>query len=38
MARALVAYATRTGETKEIAQLVAEGLRFSGVEVKTADV
>ncbi len=33
MAKALVVYATRTKKTKEIGELVAEGMRFSGVEV-----
>ncbi len=33
MAKALVVYATRTEKTKEIGELVAEGMRFSGVEV-----
>jgi flavorubredoxin len=30
MAKALVVYATRTGETQTIADLIAEGIRFSG--------
>jgi flavorubredoxin len=39
MAKVLVVYATRTGSTSDIADLVAEGIRFSGnkaviVEVK----
>ncbi len=41
MAKALIVYATRTGETEKIGELVAEGLRFSGVDVdmiKTTDV
>ena len=38
MARALVVYASRTGETRKIAELVAEGMRFAGIEVKVADV
>ncbi len=33
MARALVAYATRTKKTQQIGELIAEGMRFSGVEV-----
>ncbi len=39
MARALVLYTTKTGNTKKIADFVAEGLRFSGAtaEVKTID-
>ena len=30
MAKALIVYATRTGETQNIADLIAEGVRFSG--------
>lgn len=30
MARVLIVYATRTGETERIGQLVAEGVRFGG--------
>lgn len=37
MAKALVAYATRAGETKKIAELIAEGLRFSMVDVDLKD-
>ncbi len=33
MPNALVAFATRTGETQNIAELIAEGLRMSDVEV-----
>ena len=33
MAKALVVYATRTNQTLKIAELIAEGLRFSGHEV-----
>ena len=33
MARALIVYATRKGETRKIGDYIAEGLRFSGVEV-----
>ncbi len=32
MAKALVVYTTRTGETKNIGELIAEGIRFSGAE------
>jgi flavorubredoxin len=32
MARALIVYATRTGETAQIAELIGEGLRISGIE------
>lgn len=38
MAKALVAYATRTGETRDIAELIAEGIRFSGAEATVANV
>ncbi|MGD9972108.1 MAG: flavodoxin domain-containing protein [Desulfatirhabdiaceae bacterium] len=41
MPKALVVYSTRTGETERIAELIAEGLRFTGVEVdlkKAGDV
>jgi len=37
MAKALVVYATRTGETRKIGELVAEGLRFSGVDAAVKD-
>jgi len=30
MPKALIVYATRTGETRQIADLIAEGFRFSG--------
>jgi flavorubredoxin len=33
-----VVYATRTNETKNIADLIAEGLRMAGVEAVTANV
>jgi len=33
MAKALIVYATRSGQTKNIAQLIAEGMRISGMEV-----
>jgi flavorubredoxin len=32
MAKALVVYSTRTGETKDIAELIAEGLRMQGAD------
>ena len=38
MAKVLIVYATRTGETQRIGELIAEGLRFSGAEVKVTDV
>jgi flavorubredoxin len=34
MAKALVVYATRSGQTQEIADLIAEGIRFTGAEAK----
>lgn len=39
MPRALIVYVSRTGETRRIAELIAEGIRFSAVEaeVKGAD-
>lgn len=38
MPKALIVYATRTGETRKIGELIAEGLRLSGVETKVKDV
>ena len=38
MARALIVYATRTGETQTIADLIAEGIRFSGHEAEVVSV
>jgi len=38
MPKALIVYASRTGDTKAIAELIAEGLRFSLIEVTLADV
>ena len=38
MPKALIVYATRTGETKKIGELIAEGLRISGVDVTVSDV
>jgi flavorubredoxin len=32
MPRTLIVYASRTGETRQIGELIAEGLRFEGVE------
>ena len=34
----MVAYATRGGETKAIAALIAEGIRFTGTEAKCVDI
>ncbi len=33
MAKALVVYATKNGETRRIGDLIAEGMRFEGVDV-----
>ncbi len=38
MAKALIVFATRAGETDRIANLIAEGLRFSAVDVKLVNV
>jgi flavorubredoxin len=38
MARALVVYCTRTGETRSIAELIAEGIRFEGGEAVVQNV
>ena len=38
MAKVLIVYATQSGETAEIAKLVAEGIRFTGAEAKVVDV
>ncbi len=38
MARVLIVYATRSGETEAIAKLVAEGIRFTGAEAKLVNV
>lgn len=38
MAKVLIVYATRAGETKSIGDLIAEGLRFSGAEVKIVNI
>jgi flavorubredoxin len=38
MHKVLIVYNTRTGETKKIAELIAEGVRFSGAEAKVVDV
>ena len=37
MAKALIVYTTRSGETQKIAELIAEGLRFSLVEAEVKD-
>ena len=38
MAKALILYASRTGETTKIGNLIAEGLRMSGIETDVKDV
>ncbi|MGD8298191.1 MAG: flavodoxin domain-containing protein, partial [Desulfobacterales bacterium] len=38
MAKALIVYATRTGETQNIGELIAEGVRFSGHEADVVSV
>lgn len=38
MGRALIVYTTRTQETRQIADLIAEGLRFSGHEAVVREV
>jgi flavorubredoxin len=37
MPKALIVYATRTGETRKIADLIAEGFRFSGHEAEVVE-
>jgi len=38
MAKALIVYATRSGSTKGIAELIAEGIRFGGHEAELKNV
>ena len=38
MPQALIVYSSRTGETRKIAELIAEGLRFSAIQVTLKDV
>ena len=38
MPRALVVYATRTEQTRQIAEYIAEGIRFTGAEAIVVDV
>ena len=38
MAKVLVVFTTRTGETKNIAELIAEGIRFTGAEATVENV
>ena len=37
MGKALIAYATRTGQTQSIADLIAEGIRFTGTDAKVVN-
>jgi flavorubredoxin len=37
MTKALVVFTTRTGQTQNIAEFIAEGMRFAGVEAKVAN-
>lgn len=37
MPNALIVYTTRTGDTKDIAELIAEGIRISGVDARVAN-
>ena len=38
MGKALVVFSTRTGETKKIARLIAEGIRMEGAEATSAAI
>jgi len=38
MAKILIVYATRTGETQNIAELIGEGIRFAGHDATVASV
>jgi flavodoxin len=38
MGKALVVYASRSGETKRIADLIAEGIRIQGSEASVVNV
>ena len=38
MAKALIVYTTRAGETQQIGNLIAEGMRFSAIEVMVLNV
>ena len=37
MAKALIVYATRSGETQQIGELIAEGIRFAGHQAVVVD-
>jgi flavorubredoxin len=36
--KALVVYSTRSGQTKDIAELIAEGIRFEGLEAEVKNI
>ena len=38
MGKALVIYSTRSGETEDIANLIAEGIRFQGAEAEVVNI
>jgi len=38
MSKALIVYSTRSGQTKKIGELIAEGLRIKGIDAKIVDV
>ncbi len=38
MAKALIVYSTRSGQTKKIGELIAEGLRIKGIDATIIDV
>ena len=38
MSKVIIVYATRSGETEEIARLIAEGIRFSGAEASVVNI
>jgi flavorubredoxin len=38
MAKALIAYTTRTGDTRNIGERIAEGIRFEGNEAEVVDI
>jgi len=38
MGKALIVFASRTGETKKIGELIAEGIRISGMEAELKNV
>ena len=38
MGKALVIYTTRTGETKDMAERIGEGIRFQGAEAEIVNV